>query len=97
MWYVYILFCDQKTYYVGTTNNLENRVKQHKNKESFYTKQFFDIQLVYSEKQPSKREAEKRELQIKKWSIAKKRALIYNDLKLLKQLSKGSGFADCLL
>lgn len=97
MWYVYILFCDQKTYYVGITDNLKNRIKQHKNKESFYTKQFFDIQLMYSEKQPSKRGAEKRELQIKKWSIAKKKALINNNLELLKKLSKGSEVVDCLL
>lgn len=66
-------------------------------KKSFYAKQFFDIQLVYSEKQPSKRDAEKRELQIKKWSVAKKKALIDNDLELLRHLSKGSGIADGLL
>lgn len=94
MWYVYILFCDNKIYYVGMTDDLKRRINQHKKGESFYTKQFSDIQLVYSERQLSKMEAEKRELQIKKWSVAKKKALINGDLKLLKKLSKGLEIVD---
>ncbi len=94
MWYVYILFCDNKSYYVGMTDNLDRRIDQHKKGKSFYTKQFSDIQLVYSEKQSSKAAAEKRELQIKKWSVAKKKALINGDLELLKKLSKGLEFVD---
>jgi len=76
------------------TDNLERRVSQHKKGESFYTKQFSDIQLVYSEKQLSKAGAEKRELQIKKWSVAKKKALIDGDSDLLKKLSKGLELVD---
>lgn len=37
-----------------------------------------------------KREAEKRELQIKGWSAAKKKALIDGNKELLKKLSKGT-------
>ena len=29
--YVYIVECADKTYYVGCTNNLEKRLKQHNN------------------------------------------------------------------
>ena len=87
-YFLYILFCDQKTYYVGITNNLERRLNQHKNKKSFYTKQFSDVQLIYKEELKSKTLAEKRERQLKGWSIAKKRALINNDKVSLIKLSK---------
>jgi predicted GIY-YIG superfamily endonuclease len=49
-YFIYILLCNQKTYYVGITDNLERRLNEHKNKKSFYTKQFSDINMVYSEK-----------------------------------------------
>lgn len=87
-WYIYILFCDQKIFYVGITNNLKRRLEQHKKKQSSYTKKFSDIKLIYFEKYKLRSQAEKREKQIKKWSIAKKKALIEGDIKLLKKLSK---------
>ena len=89
-WHVYILFCDKKTFYVGLTDNLERRLTQHKRKESFYTKKFSDLELVFKEKYSLRWQAEKREQQIKKWSVAKKKALIKGNKDLLKKLSKGS-------
>ena len=80
MWYVYLLFCDQKTFYVGMTDNLKNRLLEHKNKQSFFTKKFSDLQLVYCEKHPTKYKAAKREKQIKGWSRAKKQLLINGEL-----------------
>lgn len=94
MWYVYILLCGQQIYYVGSTDNLERRFRQHCNKESAYTKKFADIKLLYSEKLNSHLEAVKRERQIKRWSVAKKKALILGDIYRLKQLSKGRGFVE---
>ena len=91
MWYVYIFFCDQKTFYVGSTDNLERRLQQHIRKESFYTKKFSDIKLVYKESYFTRGEAMRREEQIKRWSIAKKKALITGDIKSLRKLSKGRG------
>jgi len=76
MWYVYLLLCDQKTFYVGITPDLKLRLAEHRNKESFYTKKFSDIRLVYCEKYPDKFEAAKREKQLKGWSVAKKKLLI---------------------
>jgi len=75
-WYTYILFCNQKIFYVGITNNLKKRLEQHKKKQSPYTKKFSDIKLVYFEKHKLRGQAEKREKQIKNWSNAKKKALI---------------------
>jgi putative endonuclease len=72
-WYTYILLCDQKIFYVGMTSDLERRVKQHKEKQSLFTKKFSEIDLVYSEKSETKELAEKREKQLKGWSFARKK------------------------
>ena len=88
VYFVYILLCDEKTFYVGLTDNLERRLTQHKRKESFYTKKFSQIKLVYKEQYSLKWQAEKREQQLKRWSIAKKKALISGDKELLIKLSK---------
>lgn len=76
MWFVYLLLCDQKTFYTGITDDLNARITQHKNKKSFFTKKFSDIELVYCERYSSKYLAAKREKQIKGWNQAKKKMLI---------------------
>lgn len=80
MWFVYMLFCDQKTFYVGITSDIVNRIKQHKNKNSFFTKKFSDLKLVYCEKYKSEHEAVLREKQLKGWSKTKKKMLIEGKL-----------------
>ena len=75
-WYVYLLLCDQKTFYVGITDNIKERFIKHRNKESFFTKKFSDLRLVYCEKYQNKFEAAKREKQLKGWSHAKKQMLV---------------------
>jgi len=93
MWNVYILLCDNSIFYVGSTSNLERRIKDHRSGYSFYTKQFKKIEFVYKETYRTRVEAERREQQLKKWSVAKKKALISGDLDLLKKSSKKS---DCV-
>lgn len=85
---MYILLCDQKTYYVGITNDVNRRLKSHKLRENIATKEFSDVEVVCSERLPGKKLAAKRERQIKGWSRAKKIALIQGNLELLKKLSK---------
>lgn len=80
MWYTYILLCDQKTFYVGITNNIKKRLSDHRNKKSFFTKKFSDIKLVYSEEFRNKLDAAKRERQFKGWSRKKKIVLINKSL-----------------
>ncbi len=87
LWFVYILFCDKKTYYIGITHNVEQRLKSHNSKQNIATKEFSYLELVFTEEHPTRRDAEKREKQIKGWTVAKKRALIGGNLELLKQLS----------
>jgi putative endonuclease len=75
-----MLFCDEKTYYVGITTDLEKRINEHKNKESFFTKKFSHIKPVYCEKYKNQTEAAQREQQIKGWGRAKKQMLINDKL-----------------
>ena len=94
-YFVYILLCNQKIYYVGITDNLERRLEEHKSKKSFYTKQFSDVELVFTEKVKNKIIAEKRESQIKGWNVAKKKALIEGSIEKLKDLSKALSLKKC--
>lgn len=75
-----MLLCDQKMFYVGISDNIVMRHKQHKNKQSFFTKQFSDIKFVYAEKYGDKHQAAMREKQLKGWSHAKKHLLIQGNL-----------------
>lgn len=76
IWLVYLLLCDQKTFYVGITTDVGKRLIEHKGKQSFFTKKFSDIKLVYCEKYESEHEAAMREKQLKGWSRTKKQMLI---------------------
>jgi putative endonuclease len=87
-WFIYILLCDHKSYYVGLSGDLRKRLASHKAKHNLGTKEFQTIDLVYCETNPTRKQAEVRETQIKKWSKAKKKALIEGKFKLLKKLSK---------
>ncbi len=78
--FTYMLLCDQKTFYIGITDNLKRRLEEHKNKESFFTKKFSEIKLVYCEKYKNKVEAAKREQQLKGWGRAKKEMLLKHKL-----------------
>ena len=75
---VYILQCSDKTYYVGCTNNLEKRLKQHNTSKwgAHYTKIRRPVTLKYSEKFATLSEALKREREKKSWSRASKLELI---------------------
>ena len=76
MWYTYLLLCNQKTFYVGITDNPAERFLEHKAGKSLFTKKFSDIKFVYCEYWISKHRAAMREKQIKGWSHAKKQMLI---------------------
>ena len=88
--HIYILFCNQKTYYVGITDNVERRLDEHSRGYSNFTKKFSDIRLVYTESYSTRQEAEARERQLKGWSVAKKKALIAGEFVRLKTLSKST-------
>ena len=87
--FVYLIRCSDDSYYVGSTSNLPQRVKTHNaGKGSEYTRYRRPVELMYSEPADSELNAVRRERQIKKWSRAKKEALIACDMKRLKSLSR---------
>ncbi len=90
MFYTYILLCADNLYYVGFTQNLESRLKEHNEGTlgAAYTFIRRPVTLVYSESFDTQLKAIMRERQLKGWSHAKKEALINGNLDSLKTLSK---------
>ncbi len=70
MYFVYVLRCidfkrNKIIFYVGVTDKLIERIKDHKSKSVETTKAFGRIELVYYEASLNKTDARKRELQLK--------------------------------
>ena len=89
MFTVYILRTSSNTLYIGQTNNLEKRLKEHQAKGSQsakYTRYFSSLELVYSETFATREKAMQREAQLKKLTKAKKEILICGDKIKLKKL-----------
>jgi len=89
-YYVYILKCSDNSYYTGITNNIARRFEEYEfgiNKECYtfkgrsLTMEFYQVfndilQAIYFEKK------------IKRWTRAKKKALIEGDFDMLQILSE---------
>jgi putative endonuclease len=87
--YVYILRCSDNSFYIGSSEDVIERIKAHnKGTAASYTRNRRPVALVYSEECESKTAAVRRERQIERWSRDKKKALIAGNLKKLKRLSK---------
>lgn len=78
MYFTYILECADKTLYVGCTNDLERRLKQHNDSKwgAHYTKIRRPVELKYSEVFSTLKNARRRESEIKGWRKEKKLNLI---------------------
>ncbi|SHI40018.1 GIY-YIG nuclease family protein [Algibacter luteus] len=90
IYFVYILKCSDGAYYTGFTSDLEKRYLEHKtgkHKES-YTFSRTPISLEFYAEFTEPSIAINTEKQIKKWSKAKKEALINNEFEKLPNLSK---------
>ena len=80
MHFVYILRCRDGSYYVGSTHNVETRVRVHHSGQGpAFTARRIPVELVYQESFATLGEAVRRERQLKGWSRAKKEALIAGD------------------
>jgi len=76
-WYVYIIECEDNTYYTGMTWKPDQRWIQHlSGLGSKYTNKHKPKKLVYLEEYDDLEQARRRERQIKNWSRVKKRKLI---------------------
>lgn len=80
-WYVYIARARTNRYYVGITTNPDERIKKHNSGHGsrFAVQQGPFVLMYVSSAFASKSEARKREVQVKKWSRAKKEKLISGD------------------
>ncbi|MEG0291513.1 MAG: GIY-YIG nuclease family protein [Anaerovoracaceae bacterium] len=77
MHYVYILKCNDGSYYTGWTTDLQNRITTHNSgKGAKYTRGRTPVTLVYHEVFHDKGEALRREASIKKLSRPAKEDLI---------------------
>ena len=88
--YVYILKCSDNSYYTGVPSNLTQRMFQHENGfyPSCYTYNLRPVELVYYCEFTDINLAIEIEKKIKKWSRAKKEALIDEKYDKLPNLAK---------
>lgn len=78
-YYVYLLRCADNSLYCGITNNLEKRLKEHNSESSKgakYLRTRRPVTIVYTEEQPDRSSALKREYAIKQLSKQEKENLI---------------------
>ena len=89
--WVYIVECSDNSYYTGSTTNLEQRISDHNTKRyGGYTSTRLPVRLIWSHGFTGIRYAFAFERQIKKWSRAKKEALMSGEFSLLHLLSRSS-------
>lgn len=75
--FVYIVRCADDTLYTGWTNDLEKRLSAHNSgKGAKYTRGRTPVELVYTETFDDKRDAMKREYQIKSYTREQKLCLV---------------------
>jgi putative endonuclease len=75
--FVYILQCNDGSFYTGSTVDLDKRMHEHQEgKGANHTKKRLPVRLVYFREFTTVGEAFRREKQIQGWSRDKKRALI---------------------
>lgn len=90
VYYVYILKCSDNSYYTGVTSRLGQRLKTHQmgKYQNSYTCRRRPVELVYKSEFTNIELAIEKEKQIKKWSRAKKEALIRNEFEKLPNLAR---------
>ncbi len=87
--WTYMIRCADGTYYTGHTDDIENRWSAHQSGAvRDYTSERRPLELVFVEELPTREEALAAELRIKKWSRAKKEALIMRDWHRLSHFSR---------
>lgn len=89
-YYVYILRCSDGSLYTGITSNLDRRVDEH-NAGLYpiaYTYKRRPVTLVFYQDFTDPNQAIYFEKKLKKWSKAKKEALIKGDFDMLETLAE---------
>lgn len=63
--WIYILRMDNGNYYTGITNDLDRRVREHRNGGSKSTRRYLPVEIVWIKIVESREEARKLEVKIK--------------------------------
>ena len=88
-YWVYIVASESKVIYIGVTNNLRRRIKEHWERlVPGFTQKYNCCKLVYFEYSTYINNAIAREKQLKRWSRVKKVELIEKDNPEWKDLAK---------
>lgn len=89
--WTYMLHCRGGYFYVGHTDNLDDRIAQHQSGSvPGFTADHLPVTLVWSEEFQTRIEAQETERKLKGWSKAKKLALIRGDWARIAALAKGA-------
>ena len=76
-WVCYLLQCGDGTLYTGITTDLPRRLDQHaRGRASKYTRARLPVRLRWSERQPTRSAALRREAEIKRLARTRKLALV---------------------
>jgi putative endonuclease len=87
-YYVYMILCEDKSFYTGYTKNVDSRMRLHVNgKAARYTRIHKPKRIVYVEEFASRKEAMKRERRIKRLSHNQKISLAKSQVKQRKRKS----------
>ncbi|HEK19797.1 MULTISPECIES: GIY-YIG nuclease family protein [unclassified Mucilaginibacter] len=94
LYHVYMLLCNDGSYYTGVTNNIERRLIEHEAGENVncYTFKRRPLKLVFQEAFGDINQAIAFEKQVKGWRRAKKEAIIAGNWHLLPELAKTSQY-----
>ena len=72
-YYFYVLYSQKlDRYYIGHTSDVEGRLRRHNGRHKGFTTKADDWREVYWESYPTKEEAYRRELEVKKWKSRKR-------------------------
>ena len=98
VYYVYIVKCSDNSYYIGLTNNIQDRIWQHNfgHASKSYTFYRRPVILVFCEAFLDINQAIAFEKQIKGWTVKKKEVLIKREWEKLKELAKCTNISHYL-
>jgi predicted GIY-YIG superfamily endonuclease len=87
--YVYILKCNDNSYYIGHTDNIEQRISEHSfNQFKCYTSSRLPVKVVFIQNFATRDEAFNAERKIKGWSRKKKEAFMQDNWQKLSLFAK---------
>ena len=85
MAYVYIILCENNSYYTGYTTDINRRFEAHKSGKVKYTRAFKPVKILQSWEFETKSEAMKVEYWIKQKSRKQKEEFVKNPESLISQ------------